>query len=59
MVVLLPSLGSARKARFLARAYGQKARLGSARSLFQKARFVKILEKQALSKLYQNGTWKI
>ena len=39
--MLLPSLGSARKARISARAFCQKARLGSARSIFQKARFGK------------------
>ena len=40
LLVLLPSLGSAR---FLARALDQKARLGSARAIFQKARIEKIL----------------
>ena len=38
-VVLLSSLGSAQKAQFLARAFGQKARLVSAHSIFQKACF--------------------
>ena len=42
LVVLYPSLGSARFGSFLARAFGQKARLGSARSISQKARFEKI-----------------
>ena len=42
VLVLYPSLGSARFGSFLARAFGQKARLGSARSISQKARFEKI-----------------
>ena len=42
LVVMYPSLGSARFGSVLARAFGQKARLGSARSISQKARLEQI-----------------
>ena len=38
---MYPSLGSARFGSVLARAFKEKARLGSARYLFEKARFLK------------------
>ena len=50
-LVLLPSLGSARKARFQARGFGQKARLGSACSIFQKARNPKIWKTELFSRI--------
>ena len=45
-VVLYPSLSSARFGSVLARAFGQKARLGSARSVSQKALFLKICKNE-------------
>ena len=50
LVVLLPSLGSAWKARILALAFDQKARLASAPSIFPKARLMKIFEKRAFQR---------
>ena len=41
MLVMYPSLGSARFGSVLARAFKEKARLGSARYVFEKARFLK------------------
>ena len=41
LVVMYPSLGSARLGSDLARAFKEKARLGSARYVFEKARFLK------------------
>ena len=41
LLVMYPSLGSARFGSVLARAFKEKARLGSARYLFEKARFLK------------------
>ena len=38
---MYPSLGSARFGSVLARAFKEKARLGSARYVFEKARFLK------------------
>ena len=41
VLVMYPSLGSARFGSVLARAFKEKARLGSARYVFEKARFLK------------------
>ena len=52
--MLYPSLGSARFGSVLARAFGQKARLGSARSLSKKARLEEILKNEPILELEQN-----
>ena len=41
LLEMYPSLGSARFGSVLARAFKEKARLGSARYVFEKARFLK------------------
>ena len=41
VLVMYPSLGSARLGSVLARAFKEKARLGSARNVSEKARFLK------------------
>ena len=53
-LVMYPSLGSARFGSVLARAFGQKARLGSARSISQKARFGKIHENEPIQEVEKN-----
>ena len=49
--MLYPSLGSARFGSVLARAFGLKARLGSARSISQKARFEKIHKNEPIQEV--------
>ena len=51
LLLLYPSLGSARFGSFLARAFGQKARLGSARSLSKEARLEEILKNEPILEL--------
>ena len=55
-IVLPPSPGSARLGSDLARAFGQKARLGSARPIFQKARIQKFLLTRAFLPLMKKIT---
>ena len=52
LLVMYPSLGSARFGSVLARAFKEKARLGSARYVLEKARFLKMLKDEPIILLF-------